>query len=187
MKIIYKALSEIRPYENNPRNNEAAVKYVKASIEEFGFRVPIVIDKKNVIVAGHTRYKAAEELGLEKVPCIVADDLTPKQIQAFRLVDNKTAEIATWDLELLSEELSIIDKSIDMQEFGFLPSSYQKIEKMFDKEKEAVKSTDSSQNDKNGDFEGDFDYDEEFTGEESEKPKTTYICPCCGKTFEVTA
>ena len=182
MKIIYKPISEIIPYENNPRNNDGAIKYVKASIEAFGFKIPIIIDKENIIVAGHTRYKAAEELGIDKIPCIVADDLTPEQIQAFRLVDNKTQELASWDLELLSEELSIIDNDIiNMQEFGFLPSSYQQIEKMFDKDKEAVKTTDGLDEDEDED-ESELDYPFK---DDDEKETVIYICPCCGKEFEV--
>lgn len=119
MLIIEKKIDEIRPYEKNPRNNKEAVKYVKNSIKEFGFKVPIVIDSQGVIVAGHTRYKASLELGLEVVPCIVADDLTPKQIKAFRLADNKTAEIATWDFDLLEGELFDLNINFDMSDFGF--------------------------------------------------------------------
>ena len=92
MKIIEKKVEELIPYVNNPRNNEAAVDFVAASIEEFGFKNPIIIDKDGVIVAGHTRHAAAKKLGLELVPCIMADDLTEQQIKAFRLADNKTAE-----------------------------------------------------------------------------------------------
>lgn len=108
------------PYENNPRINDAAVDAVAASIQNFGFKVPIVIDKNNVIVAGHTRLKAAEQLGLEKVPCIVADDLTPEQIKAFRVADNKTAELAEWDIERLEAELQELqDLDFEMSQFGF--------------------------------------------------------------------
>ena len=119
LNIIYKTLNEIKPYEKNPRHNDDAVKYVKNSIKKFGFKVPIVIDKNNVIVAGHTRYKASLELGLEKVPCIVADDLTEKQIKAFRLADNKAAEKASWDFDLLNDELTELNIDFDMSEFGF--------------------------------------------------------------------
>lgn len=117
MEIIYKKIDELIPYENNPRFNDDAVEYVANSIKEFGFKVPIVIDKNNKIVAGHTRYKASIELGLEEVPCIIADDLNEEQIKAFRLADNKVSEKAEWDFELLEEELSDLD--IDMSEFGF--------------------------------------------------------------------
>lgn len=119
MQIVEKQLNEIKPYEKNPRKNDEAVRYVANSIKEFGFKVPIVIDKDGVIVAGHTRYKAAKELGLESVPCIIADDLTPKQINAFRIADNKTSDKALWDNDLLGEELKNIMDSFDMSDFGF--------------------------------------------------------------------
>lgn len=118
MDIINIALKDLKPYENNPRKNDDAVKYVAESIKEFGFKVPIVIDKDNVIVAGHTRYKAAKKLGMTEIPCIIADDLTDEQIKAFRLADNKVAEKAEWDFDLLNTELDdIID--LDMELFGF--------------------------------------------------------------------
>ena len=117
MQIIEKNISELKEYEKNPRKNDDAVKYVAESIKEFGFKVPIIIDKDNIIVAGHTRLKAAKKLKLKAVPCIVADDLTPEQIKAFRIADNKVGEIAEWDDVLLAEELSDID--FDMELFGF--------------------------------------------------------------------
>jgi DNA modification methylase len=112
-----KKTSELIEYENNPRNNEAAIDAVAKSIEEFGFKVPIVITKENVIIAGHTRLKASLKLGLATVPCIVADDLTEGQIKAFRLADNKTAELASWDFTKLESELESIE--MDMSVFGF--------------------------------------------------------------------
>ncbi len=118
MDIVWKRLDEITPYENNPRDNDQAVDAVASSIKEFGFKVPIVIDAQGVIVAGHTRHKAAKKLGLEKVPCIVADDLSDEQIRAFRLADNKTAELADWNEDLLAQELAEIE-DIDMTLFGF--------------------------------------------------------------------
>lgn len=118
MIIVNKTLDEIKPYEKNPRYNDDAVPAVQASIKEFGFKVPIVVDSDNIIVAGHTRYKAAKKLKLKTVPVIIADDLTEEQIKAFRLADNKVGEIATWDDGLLAQELDeILD--IDMSEFGF--------------------------------------------------------------------
>lgn len=126
MSIEYINIDEIIPYENNPRNNDEAVPYVANSIKEFGFKVPIIIDENNVIVAGHTRLKAAEMLGLENVPCILADDLTEEQIKAFRLADNKVGEIATWDLSKLNIELEGID--MPMSDFGFKDISESDIE-----------------------------------------------------------
>ena len=112
--------NELIPYENNPRNNDEAVEIVAKSIQQFGFKVPIVIDNEMVIVTGHTRLKAAQKLGLEKVPCIMADDLSPEQIKAFRLADNKTSEYATWDLSKLEIELDELhDLEFDMSDFGF--------------------------------------------------------------------
>ena len=117
MTVIERELSTIRPYENNPRLNDAAVEYVANSIREFGWKQPIVIDRDGVIVAGHTRYKAAQKLGLKTAPCVVADDLTPDQVKAYRLADNKVAEMADWDFSALEEELAGID--LDMTDFGF--------------------------------------------------------------------
>ena len=115
MQIINKTLAELTPYRNNPRKNDAAVDKVAASIVEFGFKVPVVIDKNGIIVAGHTRYKAAQSLGMSEIPCIVADDLTEEQIKAFRLADNKVGEFAEWDFDLLADELQDIS-DIDMSE-----------------------------------------------------------------------
>lgn len=118
MDIVNRRLAEIHPYENNPRFNDDAVDAVAASIQEFGFKVPIVLDSEGVIVAGHTRWKAALKLQLETVPCVVADDLSPEQIKAFRLADNKVAELAYWNEEALAKELEEI-ADIDMSAFGF--------------------------------------------------------------------
>lgn len=120
MQIITLKLEDIKPYEKNPRKNDGAVDQVAASIKEFGFKVPIIIDKDNIIVAGHTRYKAAKKLGLTEVPCIKADDLNEEQIKAFRLADNKVSEAAEWDFDLLSEELADLQAvDFNMEQFGF--------------------------------------------------------------------
>jgi len=118
-QIIYKNISELKPYERNPRKNDDAVEFVANSIREFGFQNPIIIDKAGVIVAGHTRYKASQKLGLDVVPCVIADDLTEQQIKAFRLADNKVSEQARWDNELLGEELADLADAFEMQDFGF--------------------------------------------------------------------
>jgi len=118
LNIIDININDLKEYENNPRNNDEAVEPVANSIKEFGFKVPIIIDKDNVIIAGHTRLRAAKKLKLKTVPCIVADDLTEEQIRAFRLADNKVSEVATWDIDLLNIELDgILD--IDMSLFDF--------------------------------------------------------------------
>lgn len=119
MDIKTKRLDEIKPYERNPRKNDAAVKYVAESIRQFGFKVPIVIDRNNVIVCGHTRYAAAKLLGFDELPCVVADDLTDKQIRAFRLADNKVAEKAEWDYELLDFEIDDLSDDFDFESLGF--------------------------------------------------------------------
>ena len=120
-KIISLPIGEIRPYEKNPRKNAKAVKYVKASIEKFGFKQPIIVDSNRVIIAGHTRLEAAKSLGMAEVPCIVADDLTDAQVKALRLADNKVAEFSEWEMNLLGEELGELAEisDIDMGDFGF--------------------------------------------------------------------
>lgn len=118
VNVINIAVGDLIPYEKNPRRNDAAVKYVANSIKEFGFKQPIVIDKDNVVVCGHTRLKAAKKLGLAEVPCVIADDLTEEQIKAYRLADNKVSEKAEWDYDLVDIEINdILD--LDMGDFGF--------------------------------------------------------------------
>lgn len=151
MNIVDKPIEWLRPYENNPRNNEQAVEAVANSIKEFGFKVPIVATIDGEIVNGHTRFKAAKSLKLKTVPVLIADDLTEEQIKAFRLADNKTGELADWDVELLYSELDELT-GFDMTMFGF-------------------KDIDFSLDD--------FEEDEKETGEEAdidseEKPKVEY-------------
>lgn len=119
MQIINLQTESLKPYPGNPRNNSAAIPYVANSIKAFGFKVPIVVDCDNVIVCGHTRFEAAKSLGLKEVPCVVADDLTPEQIKAFRLADNKVSEVSEWDDDILLSELEDLD-DFDMADFGFL-------------------------------------------------------------------
>lgn len=160
MNIVEKHITDIHPYEKNPRKNDDAVKYVAASIKQFGWKVPIVIDKDGVIVAGHTRYKAALELNIKEVPCVIADDLTPEQIKAYRLADNKVAEKAFWDFDLLDEELDgIFD--LDMSDFGF-----EHFESNQEFNEEAL--------------------DELFADAPAkEKPPKTMKCPHCGEIIEL--
>lgn len=157
MKIKEMQIDQLREYENNPRNNDNAVAAVAASIEQFGFKVPIVIDKDGVIVTGHTRLKAAKQLGLQTVPCIIADDLTEEQIRAFRLADNKTGELAGWDFEKLEEELAQLS-DMNMGEFGFTMSDDVDIDEFFTDEEE---------------------------GEKKEKEPQRVKCPHCGEEFEI--
>jgi len=159
MKIFDKKLNEIKPYEKNPRFNDNSVDAVANSIEEFGFKVPIVIDKDGVIVTGHTRYKAAKKLKMETVPCIVADDLTEEQIKAFRLADNRVAEFSTWDLATLNDELKDIN-DLDMELFGFIEQSNINL--------------------------NDFFMNKEEDKKETKKEVKKIKCPHCGKEFEIT-
>lgn len=105
MKVLYADPLDLIPYENNPRINDYAVKKVLESIKEYGFTNPILVDKDLVIIAGHTRREAAILAGLEKVPYIIKDELTPEQVKAYRIADNKLAELSTWDEEALKAEL----------------------------------------------------------------------------------
>lgn len=118
-EIVMMPIGKITPYENNPRYNDNAVSSVAESIKEFGFKVPIVVDKNGVIITGHTRYKASKLLGLKEVPTIVAEDLSDAKAKAFRIADNKTAEKSNWDYDKLYEELKFIDDTEDMLKFGF--------------------------------------------------------------------
>lgn len=159
MEIVNVSIDDLIPYENNPRNNERAIEKVANSISEFGFKVPIIIDKDNVIVCGHTRYLAAKQLKMAQIPCIMANDLTEEQIKAFRLVDNKTSEFASWDYDMLSFELDEIN--IDMTDFGFVEAEDINIDEFF------VESNVS----KNAIV--------------KEKVKSTISCPHCGKEIEI--
>jgi site-specific DNA-methyltransferase (adenine-specific) len=130
MEINEIPVKALKPYKRNPRKNDKAVEYVANSIRQFGFKVPIVIDSNYEIVCGHTRWKAAKTLGMETVPCILADDLNEDQIRAFRLADNKTAEMADWDFDLLELEFNDIDPDLfDMSDFGFFQDEEQEEQK----------------------------------------------------------
>ena len=132
-RIIYMDVADLKAYEKNPRKNGPAVEKVAASIREFGFKVPVVIDRDRTIICGHTRVMAARKLKIGRVPCIVADDLTEDQVRAYRLADNKVAEFAEWDVDLLEGELDAI--GIDMTQFGFeLSSRKEVVEDDFDPE-----------------------------------------------------
>lgn len=156
-KIELVEIKDIIPYENNPRFNDGAVEAVANSIKEFGFKQPLVLDKNYVVIAGHTRLKASKELGLKRVPCIIADDLNAEQVQAYRLADNKTGELAEWDFELLSAELDeLLDFDIDMEEFGF-------------------KDNDNDE----------ISWDEPVPTEFEERETNFVTCPECGCEFEV--
>lgn len=146
-------VKDIKQYENNARKNDKAVALVAESIENYGFKVPVIVDQNNVLVAGHTRLKAALQLGLEKIPAIIADDLTEEQIKAYRLADNKTAELSTWDFDKLEKELEAIDDAHIWELFN--QDKYSDIEE----------------------YDGEIDLNE-FDDEEFE-----YECPECGFKF----
>ena len=146
MQIKFLSIEEVIPYESNPRNNDKAVEYVKNSISEFGFKVPIVIDKNNVIVCGHTRYKAAKQLNLESIPCIMADDLTDEQIRAYRIADNKVTEFSVWDYDLLNAELENLDELFNMSQFGFYEADNDYLDNLFDElEEDSQKENDEEE------------------------------------------
>lgn len=165
MQIEYIDIEKVIPYANNPRHNDGeAVDRVASSIAEYGFKNPIIIDKDNVIVAGHTRLKAAKKLGLDKVPIIKADDLTPAQIKAFRLAENRVSEYATWNNELLSIELEgLQDLDFDLDLTGFEDWELENLLNPV--------SDDELQ---------DFFIDKE----EKEKEPKKITCPHCGEEFE---
>lgn len=119
MEVKLWKIGDVKPYEKNPRRNDSAVDAVAASIQEFGWKQPIVVDKDGIIIAGHTRYKAAKKLRMKDVPVVVADDLTEEQVKAYRLADNKTADLSEWDEELLGSELFDLS-DFDMAQFGFM-------------------------------------------------------------------
>lgn len=185
MEVKEIPVQELREYENNPRRNDSAVDAVAKSIKEFGWKQPVVIDSDNVIVCGHTRFKAAQKLGLEKVPCIIADDLTPAQIKAFRLVDNKTAELSYWDFEKLGFELDELKHvGLDLSVLGFdLPHvdvndffetvAPKKSDKAKSKNSETQKFSVEQSNENFGNF------------EDIANKKKIIICPHCGKEIEL--
>ena len=133
LDIEYIPLEEITPYENNPRLNDDSVPFLMNSIREFGFSVPMVLDDDNVIVAGHTRWKAAKELGMKEVPCIRASHLSDEQVKAFRLADNQVGANSGYDFDLLDLELKELEEmGWDMESFAFNISSYEEDEPLLD-------------------------------------------------------
>lgn len=137
MQVLYGDPLDLIPYENNPRVNDYAVKKVLESIKEFGFRNPILVDADKVIIAGHTRREASILAGLESVPYIIADDLTPEQVRAYRIADNKLAELATWDEEMLKEELfGLQEVDFPLEVMGFTEMD---LKDLFEEKEEPVK------------------------------------------------
>lgn len=119
MDVTMMSIDKIKPYEKNPRKNDGGVDALANSIKEFGFKSPIIVDKDYTIIAGHTRWKAAKRLKMKEVPVIIASELTESQVKAYRLADNKTAELSQWDDGILLEELDSLVDDYDMELFGF--------------------------------------------------------------------
>ena len=166
MDVVYRKLADLKPYENNPRINDSAVAPVAQSIKDFGFKQPIVVNKDNVIIVGHTRYKAAQMLGLEEVPVVYAD-LSPEQEAAYRIVDNKSGELATWDWSKLNFEFAkaIEEGQVDMSAYGF------------DIDADAVLESLKHENEQN------LREGEELDLDEFDDEKFKYECPECGMRF----
>ncbi|MBR0221025.1 MAG: ParB N-terminal domain-containing protein [Synergistaceae bacterium] len=163
MKIQNIKIENLKKYDNNPRKiTEQAINAVAESIKEFGFKIPIVIDANNIIIAGHTRLAAAQELGLTEIPCVIADDLNEEQVKAFRLADNKVASLSLWDFKKLDEELDGII-NLDMSNFGF--DEVANLDKLDDFFAPAANNSDA---------------DKTHTQEEGK-----IKCPHCGKFFEL--
>lgn len=158
MKVETVSIDQIKPYENNPRNNDDAVDAVANSIKEFGWQQPIVVDNGGVIIAGHTRYKAAKRLKLKEVPIVVADNLTEEKVNAYRLADNKSGELANWDTKKLDDELQALLDQIDMTDFGF---------------------------DENIEFDPADDIDVDLETDDKDKKLIQVTCPNCGEVFTV--
>lgn len=158
MQVKTVSIDKIKPYENNPRNNDDAVDAVANSIKEFGWQQPIVVDTDGVIIAGHTRYKAAKKLGYKEVPIVVADKLTEEQVNAYRLADNKVGELANWDTKKLDDELQALLDQIDMTDFGF---------------------------DENIEFDPADDIDVDLETDDKDKKLIQVTCPNCGEVFTV--
>ena|SRR3990167_7486918 len=130
IEIEYIPISEVIPYSKNPRKNDQAVDIVAKSIQSYGFKNPIILDKNNIIIAGHTRLKAAQKLGLNEVPVIWADDLTDEQVKGLRIMDNKSTEYADWDFELLQNEINELKNlNIDLDLTGFKSTDLENIDK----------------------------------------------------------
>lgn len=129
MNVVDKPISWVKPYDNNPRNNDEAMAAVRASLKEFGFQQPIVCDKDGIIIVGHTRFKAAISLSMKTVPVVIADKLTPTQVKAYRLADNKVGELAEWDDDRLMMEIAdLMQDGFDLAQYGFSKEDLQLVE-----------------------------------------------------------
>lgn len=169
MDIVNKNPADLVFYKNNPRDNDEAVPIIANSIERFGFKVPVMIDKNDVIICGHTRVKAALNLGLETVPCIVEDEMSEEDIQAFRIVENKTHELSFWDAGALHREMDSLS-DIEWEDFGFeeiREFTNDDVDNLFDEQATPKQKTTLENWDKEGSSENTL--------------PATIICPFCGK------
>lgn len=174
------SLMEIKPYWRNPRKNEKAVDAVMQSIKSYGFNNPLILDKNNVIIAGHTRYKALLRLGIEKVPCIVVD-LPEDKAKEYRIADNKTSELAEWDWESLVPELREIGNISDLSIY-FPESDLQKLVQETTGSKEFKEVTQEQIDNMNGEMQDKFKNIADRKAEET----VTITCPHCMEEFDVT-
>lgn len=166
METVEKKLKEITPYFNNPRKIDNAIDVVAASIEKYGFKQPIVIDKDGVIIVGHVRYEAAKKLKMETVPCVIADNLTEDEVRAYRLVDNKSRELSEWNFDRLEYEYTrLAESGVNLEEFGFNINTEEVVEKENATKEQGINDCEE------------FDLDD-FDDEQFE-----YCCPNCGMRF----
>lgn len=164
--VTWRDVNSLTPYENNARKNERTVPYLKRAIQRFGFRVPMVVDENLVVVTGHTRLKAALELGMARVPCVSAEDLTQAEIDAFRLADNKISELSEWDFDMLNEQLNELKEEFDedMNELGFSAFQTGDVDDLFNPENQAQPKE----------------------AKEKAPLSITYTCPYCGEEHTAT-
>lgn len=168
-QIFIKSVKDIKVYENNARINDHVVEALKNSITKFGFNSPIILSEKDVIICGHTRLKAALELGITHVPCVYAEGLTDEEINAYRLADNKISELAIWDMGKLDEELAKINAGnhINMEDFGFNPI----VAPIKDPVVGGIEPEETEE-------------EEQYNNDEEPHKPRLHKCPCCGEVFE---
>lgn len=179
MNIKEVSIDQLKPYANNPRNNKNAIQYVADSISKFGFKIPMVVTPSMEIVCGHTRYEAAKRLGMSAVPCVIADDLTEAQIKAFRIIDNKSNELASWDFAKMNKEIEeLFDYRDEFEQFDlhFKEMAIQANELLSSLSPMEIKSDKSADNGRDSDL---------LESAEPMDECRQVTCPKCGHCFEV--
>ena len=174
-------ITDIKPYWRNPRNNEEAIQAVKQSIRDYGFNSPIVLDKDHVIITGHTRYKALQELGVTDIPCIIKDDLTPQQVKEYRIADNKTSELSSWDMDKLIPELREIEEIEDMN--VYFPTI--SLEELLQETAGAQQTYNSPTQESIGKVETKMQMTFEDRSKAQQSAYVEVICPHCTEAFHV--